>query len=134
MSPEHSEPAAVLTGPIRISLRQRRRCGQCLAEDPVQSVTDDRLAVPVHGVDQAGRAIDPPRIVQGSGEELSSGWNKSGTASAGGLQVCEQTCPLQSMPRRGAEGLERVIRPIAMVIQLRGPAGVVMGSPPLMLR
>ncbi|RMS25321.1 hypothetical protein ALP69_05479 [Pseudomonas syringae pv. aceris] len=106
-----------------------QQCGSSsgrFAVSPVQTMTDYRLVLPVEGVNDARGTVDIPTVPAGIGKQLAGVVQQPFGVGASGLTACSlqmqhQPSPLESMPRRGAEGPETVRRIFPVVIGQRLP-------------
>ena len=101
-----------------------------LADHPVHALVDDRRAVEVRGVDEAGSAVHAPAIGARTVEELLGGVEHpirhgQGTGHEGGAGLNDQARPFQAVARRDAVGPEGVGRLVLVVVQIGVPARVV---------
>lgn len=100
--PEQSVPGFVLR--LARAFEQGTGGGTCFGVRPVQAMTDDRLVVPVEGVDDARRTVDIPAVAAVVLEQLLRiGCQPARCEHAGldprGFQVQQQPRPLEPVAR-----------------------------------
>ncbi|RML50155.1 hypothetical protein ALQ94_05480 [Pseudomonas amygdali pv. morsprunorum] len=123
--PETAIPVFILL--LAGTLQQRSGSRSGFAVNPVQTMANHRFVLPVEGVDDAWCAVHVPAVAAGIGEQLTGIVEQPVGAGTPGmttrrLKMQHQPCPLECMPRRGAERPETVGRVVMVVVGQRLPA------------